>query len=223
VIFLFVAIAIAPSARALAATPVYPPVPLPAAVCAFLSGDVRVSGGEIQVLLRGHIQINGASGCALADESVAASVLSTPVQIGQTTALQNGAYAIDATLPAGIGLGSHQLIVDFGDGRAEVVQPIRVVAAFVLGSTTTAAATTAATTASGSSGGTLPRTGRDIAMLVLWGLAMLTAGTLLVVSTWRRFRVTPVRTDSSRHRPEQQIQRVDGAGFVPSHPDRRRR
>jgi hypothetical protein len=141
-------------------------------------------------------------------------VLSQPVQIGETTALQDGAYAIDATLPSEIGVGNHQLIVDLGNGRAEVVQPIMVVSAFVLGSTTTAAA---------ASGATLPRTGGDIAVLVLWALAMLTAGTLLVGSTWRRFRVTPVRTGSSRHRPEQQIQRVDAAGFVPSHPDRRRR
>lgn len=200
--------AIARGAGAQTPTPTYPP--RPPHVCAELSGDVRQNNGRTEVLFQGHITMSGGSGCAGGGEDVVLSGKSQPIFIAQTTALEDGSYRIDATLPPEIDPGAHQLITDFGPGRAQIVKPIRVVSAFVQGTTTAGGS---------SSGGTLPRTGRDIALLVFWSLALLTVGTLLVVSTYRRFRRVPALAHFGRKSPlmlpEPGVQHVDTARFVP--------
>jgi hypothetical protein len=165
-------LALTSGASAQTATPTpYPPVILNPSVCARLSGDIRVVGVRIFVLFRGRLGVSGAQGCARAGEHVLVTVQSDPVVLGSTTAAEDGSYSIEGTLPDAIRPGEHLVVVDIGDGRASVQQPITVV-------TSLAAAT--------SRGGSLPRTGSEIARLVLVSLILLGFGRLLMVFARRR-------------------------------------
>ena len=186
----------------------YEPIPT---VCAELSGDVTIRDGRIEVQFEGRLTISGGPGCAFPGEGVASTVRSDPVLLGQTTAAADGSYAISARLPSSVLPGDHTVVVDFGEGRAQVVRPITVVhATQVLG--TTATASPAGT------GAQLPRTGGDLAMLVVWGLVLVATGTLLASSARRRLTVRAggVVATGRRRRSSSRVRRIDTSGFTPS-------
>jgi hypothetical protein len=184
---------IAPAAHA----QTYPPTPMPT-VCLSVSGNVRDVNGRIEVLIHGHIVLSGPANCALAHERIDAFIASNPVFLGSTTAADDGSYAISATLPDSIGAGQHSVIVDFGDGRAQLDDPVMVVDSF-------GAAAQSGTVS-------LPTTGADVAALVAWAVVLMTVGMLLIGSRRRLGAIAPHRRSTKGSGP---VPRVDTSGFVP--------
>jgi LPXTG-motif cell wall-anchored protein len=215
VVLLFIGLLSVPMRWVRAQTPTYPP-PVPLS-CIHLAGDVETVGGRVLVLVRGHLAAAGGPGCAPANAPGDANVFSSPVFFGSTVAAADGSYRIEGDLPPAVGLGDHQFVVDFGGGRT-FVQPITVVASF---------------TGAGVGGASLPRTGQEIAKMILWAAILLAAGGLLILAARRRTdglgwprQLVRAMTDPGslrRHHPAAEVPRLDTSRFVPARytpPDR---
>lgn len=147
----------------------YPPV-APTDDCV----QTRESDGEESTVFApgDEIQVAGAAGCANPDEEGIEGILeSTPVRLFVFNARSDGSYVSPvANIPTDVEPGDHRMVVRTQDN--EYVQPITIVAA-------------------GAPSG-LPRTGSQIALLVLWGTLSLVLGSVLVGVTWRRWRESRV-------------------------------
>ena len=223
-----VGMAAAPIASAQTAT--YPPTTLPS-ICLSISGAVELIGGIIEILFQGTITISGPAGCAQDGETIDLSVASDPVSLGSATANSDGSYSLSATLPASITPGQHEITADFGPGRAQLVQPILVVTSFPTG------AAAGANTGPTSNGANLPKTGADIARLVMWAMVLLVVGAGLIFYRRRRFGQLAVAAGAlARLRPngaskrrrkrrrvdDKQLVRADTTKFVPEKVERRK-
>jgi hypothetical protein len=171
--------------------------------CVQLSGDVVVRDGRTFVLFQGHLTVFGGPGCAHSREHVRGSVLSNPIFFGETIASADGSYSISGTLSPEIGVGDHQLIIDFGPGRTQLARPITVVASLT-----------------GAGGGKLPRTGSNVAALVEWAVLLMGVGMWLIATsrTWlvpviRRWRPSPVFA------PPDAPPFIDTSAFTPLRPE----
>lgn len=124
----------------------------------------------------GDIQVRGAEGCADPNEEGIEAILeSDPVLLARFDANADGSYTSPvATIPSDTDPGRHEVIVRTEDN--EYVQPITVTAAGVPAG--------------------LPETGRNIALLALWGTLSLILGSVLVTVSWRRWQEARVAADA---------------------------
>lgn len=106
---------------------------------------------------------------------------SLPTSLGTTSSDASGAFAKQVTIPADAALGSHTITATgpAPDGGTRVLS--RAVNVQAQGSSSR-----------GTSDGSLPRTGRGIAVMIVTALAFCAGGTLLVLSVRRRGMVSRV-------------------------------
>jgi hypothetical protein len=170
--------------------PVYPPVPI--SVCIRLV--VGVVNGHPVLRAHEHIVLLGPPRCGLLGEGVTLVLHSTPVVLGTTTVAEDGSFRIDATVPADIPAGAHQLVVDLG--KQQIVRPVEVQA---LGAPAVSK---------------LPITNaRDNGMLVVWMVVILGGLSALALFGWQR-RTARVRSGGTAA-IDASIQHVDTSRFVP--------
>ncbi len=174
------------------------------ATCLRMSGEVGDSFRSNQVEEGGDIRVVAIEGCCEANARVDVYIESVRTYLGTVTAAEDGSYRADLTLPASIEPGEHTLIADI-EGCGELRRSITVLAV----STGTSVGGISQT--NDDDGGVLPRTGGGIALLVMWALALVTLGTLLVKATRRRFSAARV----GHHGALVEIPRVDTSRFVP--------
>jgi hypothetical protein len=175
---------------------------------------------------RSQLEVEGGQGCAPSNGDITVTVFSDPVVLGTFQAFEDGSFHKIFCLPPAVEPGSHNVQVNIEDrgvrsrplivdsDNAELCGP---------GDGTVVAGTSE--TNDGSGGGTLPRTGAGILLLLLWAVVLLGLGTVLVMTAWRyRARLTPayVRTRLERRShapvlalPAPEIPRIDTSRFVP--------
>lgn len=136
-------------------------------------------GTETTVFAPGdEIQVQGREGCAQPDEQdIEALLFSDPVVLDVFDANADGSYVSAVVrIPTDTEPGDHDVVVR--TANAEYVQPISV---------------TDGAVPSG-----LPETGRNVAILALWGTLTLVLGSTLIGLTWRRWREARVGAELDR-------------------------
>jgi LPXTG-motif cell wall-anchored protein len=211
--------------------------PQPAANCADLNGEQGTSGGRFVLEFLGSFSVSGGPGCGSGTGGHVDGQSHRFTFAGSNFAVNaDGSFGSPTlTLPSHMGPGPHRLFTVFNDG-SEVVLPILVVGANETtggGDTnndTTGGggglASAANRTNGGGGGGLLPKTGGNILMLVLWAIALIAAGTALVLAARKRgFGWQPLRIagrarerDIVRALPAPEIPFLDTTGFVPIRP-----
>lgn len=157
--------------------------PITGAVCDGTTdgdGDSTTSfpqGGDIQVL--------GEAGCVdpAEVEFVSMFITSHAHHIATVMVDEDGGYSASTQVPVDIEPGTHTLRIHEGNSRTLEEAGAEV------------AAKTITITAAGAPSG-LPDTGRDIALLALWGTLTLVLGSVLVGVTWRRWQESKVMASS---------------------------
>jgi len=166
----------------------------------------------------GVLRVGGYSGCAGSRGRVDVSMESTRVLLGTVTANADGSYFGQFTVPAAIKAGAHHVVADI-QGCCVLRAPILVVAqgSGVLGTATS-------DTRSSGGGGILPKTGGEIARLVLWAMLLLALGTSLVMgarNATRRLAPANARGGPRERRgavpllPSPEVPFIDTSRFVP--------
>ncbi len=188
-----------PSSRALAG---YPPT---LQLCADLAGETGQNGGRLVLNVEGVFRIEGGPGCANPGSQGHVDGQSHRFTFADSSFIvrPDGSYSSPTLrLAAHQAPGPHSLFAVFPEG--EVVLPILVVGNGGGGGLTDTNDTSgsptnsnnsaggggglAATnrTAAGGGGGILPKTGLGILTLILWAIALIAAGTWLVIAARRR-------------------------------------
>lgn len=170
-------------------TPTHAPEALNPDLCTQLSGDVRVVRGQVEVLIEANLTIIGQESCGERGEEAEGAVETQRYVVGRTVVGEDGSYKITGRLDAAVQPGAHRVIVSLGDGRTEFIRPIIVVATFAVA----AAAPTPEPDP--------PRAGRNIVLLLAWGLALIAFGTLLVIAIVRGVRRSSTRVAATTTAP----------------------
>jgi hypothetical protein len=176
----------------------YPPTPIITIGCLQLFGDVT-TGNTPQVKLGGHVTLLSPPGCLVGGQLLVVVVLSEPHVLGQTKVLEDGSARIDATMPAQLPVGTHNLEVDLG-GQTHAVRAIDVVPRLDNVSPVSSRST--------------PASGTSAAMLALWALLIIGGGAVLASFGWRRRRAQHAVAGGAAPRATE-IPRIDTSGFTP--------
>jgi hypothetical protein len=153
--------------------------------CTNVQDAIRTDAGGVVIGFRSTIRIEGFRGCAPEGSRVRIDVESERVFLAAFDARADGSFiSPPITLPPTLNPGPHRIIVLTPSG--DVARPVLVEFVATNG------------------GADAPATGGSLALLVLWGMALIAAGTALAAAAWRAVRtLDPMRLMSiRRRRPE---------------------